>query len=91
MTEADSRAQQARLVLQRNREELRAAFSPVQPRGGRDFPRSATMRWITGHLNPTAIASTALNAVVNRPAWLTLAANLLLSRRRAGRAARAGR
>jgi hypothetical protein len=84
---SDSRAQQALLTLQRDREELQAAFRPAagaeQPRG--DFPRSATFRWLAGHLNVRALASTAASAALLRPSLLRLVAGYVLTRRAAKR------
>ncbi len=65
MQPADARAREAQLILAQNREELRTAFST--PRAARGFPRSATFRWLTSHLNARSLASTALTAVLLRP------------------------
>jgi hypothetical protein len=66
---ADSRARGAQLALERNREELRAVFAETTPGVGRGFPRSATFRWLTSHLNARSVASTALAALMVRPTW----------------------
>lgn len=70
MQAADSRARGAQLTLEQNREELRAVFAESTARVGRDFPRSATFRWLTSHLNARSLASTALAALMVRPSLL---------------------
>lgn len=68
-TPVDLRARSARATLQQNREELRAAFAA--PAARRDaFPRSATFRWLSAHVTPRALASTALSAAVLRRSFL---------------------
>ena len=76
----DERVEAARLTLQRNREQLRAAFTSEGVRAG--FPRSATFRWLSSHLNPRALASTALTAVMLRPSLVQFLGQLILARRR---------
>ena len=66
---ADSRARGAQLTLEQNRAELRAVFAATNPGMGRGFPRSATFRWLTSHLNARSLASTALAALMVRPIW----------------------
>ena len=66
---ADSRARGAQLALEQNREELRAVFAETTPGVRRGFPRSATFRWLTSHLNARSVASTALAALMVRPTW----------------------
>jgi hypothetical protein len=66
----DSRARGAQLILEHNREELRAVFAASPPRVGREFPRSATFRWMASHLNARALAATALAALMARPTLL---------------------
>jgi hypothetical protein len=66
---ADSRARGAQLTLEQNRAELRAVFAARTPGVGRGFPRSATFRWLTSHLNVRSLASTALAALMVRPMW----------------------
>ena len=66
---ADSRARGAQLTLEQNRAELRAVFAATNPGVGRGFPRSATFRWLTSHLNARSLASTALAALMVRPMW----------------------
>jgi hypothetical protein len=66
---ADSRARGAQLTLEQNREELRAVFAET-PRAERGFPRSATFRWLTSHLNARSLASSALAALMVRPIWV---------------------
>jgi hypothetical protein len=66
---ADSRARGAQLTLEQNREELRAVFAETTPGVRRGFPRSATFRWLTSHLNARSLASTALAALMVRPMW----------------------
>jgi hypothetical protein len=78
----DARAQAARLTLQRDREELQAAFLRDRPHPPHDgFPRSATFRWIAGHFNARALASTAVTAVLFRPSLLQLLGSFLQLRR----------
>jgi hypothetical protein len=69
--ESDARAEAALLTMQRNREQLLAAYAPA---GGKlnQFPRSATFRWITSHLTGRSVASTLLSAAVFRPTWLRI-------------------
>lgn len=83
MTTAN-RAQAALLTLQRDREELQATFRKDDPHPRGDFPRSATFRWITGHLNMRSLASTAVTAVLFRPSLLQLVASFVQAKR-AGR------
>jgi hypothetical protein len=66
---ADSRARGAQLTLEQNRAELRAVFAATNPGVGRGFPRSATFRWLTSHLNARSVASAALAALMARPMW----------------------
>jgi hypothetical protein len=66
---ADSRARGAQLTLEQNRAELRAVFAATNPGVGRGFPRSATFRWLTSHLNARSAASAALAALMARPMW----------------------
>jgi hypothetical protein len=67
MTQATvSRAHAARLTLEQNREELRAAFAAPACASGQAFPRSATFRWLTSHLNARSLASAALAALMVR-------------------------
>jgi hypothetical protein len=79
----EARAQAARLTLQRDREELQAAFLQDRPRPHDGFPRSATFRWIAGHFNARALASTAVTAVLFRPSLLQLLGSFLHLRRAA--------
>jgi hypothetical protein len=60
------RAQDARRTLEENRAELRATVAAARSGTGSQFPRSATFRWLLGHLRPTALASTAVTALVFR-------------------------
>ena len=69
MQAADNRARGAQLTLEQNRAELRAVFAATNPGVGRGFPRSATFRWLTSHLNARSLASTALAALMVRPIW----------------------
>jgi hypothetical protein len=84
---SDSRADAARQVLEQDRAQLRREFLSQGQGAARGFPRSATFRWIIGHLSARSIASTALSAAMMRPALVQLAGRWLLSRRRS-RAAR---
>jgi hypothetical protein len=79
----DARAHAARLTLQRDREELQAAFLKDWSHPHSDFPRSATFRWITGHFNARSLASTAVTAVLFRPSLLQLVGSFLHLRRSA--------
>jgi hypothetical protein len=67
MQPPDTRAREAQVVLAQNREELRSVFADAGARAGSGFPRSATFRWLTSHLNARSLASTALAAVLVRP------------------------
>jgi uncharacterized membrane protein YeiH len=66
---ADSRARGAQLTLEQNRAELRAVFAAKTAGVGGGFPRSATFRWLTSHLNARSLASTALAALMVRSMW----------------------
>ncbi len=70
MQAADSRARGAQLTLEQNREELRAAFADTNSRVGQGFPRSATVRWLTAHLNARSLVSTGVAAFMARPTLL---------------------
>jgi hypothetical protein len=70
MQGTDSRARGAQLTLEQNREELRAAFADTSSDAGQSFPRSATFRWLTAHLNARSLASTALAGLMVRPTLL---------------------
>jgi hypothetical protein len=85
------RAAAARLTLERDREELRQSLRSGEGRrsGAAGFPRSATFRWILGHLTPRALASTALTAAMMRPGLLQFIGRWALTRRRPRGAARA--
>jgi hypothetical protein len=76
------RAAAARLTLERDREELRQSLQKdgMRPAGG--FPRSATFRWVLGHLSPRSLASTALTAALMRPGLMQFAARWVFARRR---------
>jgi hypothetical protein len=75
------RAAAARLTLERDREELRQSLqSDHRPAGG--FPRSATFRWVLGHLSPRSLASTAVTAALMRPGLMRFAARWVFARRR---------
>jgi hypothetical protein len=75
----DARAVSAALVMQQNRDQLRAVFEPAAEPDR--FPRSATFRWIAGHLTPQALASTALAAVAVRIPFARLLGQALFGRR----------
>ena len=83
----DARAHAARLTLQRDRDELRAAFLQDESHPHSGFPRSATFRWITEHVNARSLASTAMTAALFRPSLLQMLASLLHVRRSARRRA----
>ncbi len=70
----------ARETLAQNRLELQRLSRPGGD--GRAFPRSATFRWIVGHLNGRALATTAVSAVLARPQLLQTAVSWLWARRR---------
>lgn len=78
----DPRAQAALLALHRNREELLAALTRSDAPASGGFPRSATFRWLTTHLNARSLASTAVTAVLLRPPLLQLLGRLVLNRTR---------
>jgi hypothetical protein len=82
------RAAAARLTLERDREELRQSLQGgAQPRATA-FPRSATFRWVIGHLSPRSLASTALTAALMRPGILPVLAKWAFTRRRPRHVAR---
>jgi hypothetical protein len=64
MSSTDLRAQEAIRTLEQNRAELCAALAASRSVPGREFPRSATFRWLRKHLAPSALASTAVTALV---------------------------
>jgi hypothetical protein len=76
------RAAAARLTLERDREELRQSLGHRRERAATGFPRSATFRWILGHLTPASLASTALSAAFLRPGVMQIVARWALARRR---------
>ena len=78
--EADVRAEAALLTMQRNRELLLAAYTPAARRPDQ-FPRSATFRWLTSHLNGRSLASTLVSAALFKPSWLGLLGRFLVRRR----------
>jgi hypothetical protein len=63
---ADPRAQYALLALEHNRQQVRAAFAAPPAAAAEAFPRSATFRWISAHLGPRALLSTAAGAALAR-------------------------
>ena len=68
--ETDPRAAAALLAMQRNREQLLAAYAPGVRRD--QFPRSATLRWVSAQLSGRSLASTVLAAALPRAPWLGL-------------------
>lgn len=66
MNPSDVRAQDARQILELNRAELRATIAASRSRPAREFPRSATFRWLARHLTPRTLASTALTSLLFR-------------------------
>jgi hypothetical protein len=77
------RAAAARLTLERDREELRRSLQDGEVRASGGFPRSATFRWVLGHLSPRSLVSTAVTAALMRPGLMQFAARWVFSRRRA--------
>lgn len=77
----DAKVQSARLALERNRAELRAALEPAPLTRHDTFPRSATFRWLTEHVTPRALASTAMAAALGRVPFGRLIGNALFSHR----------
>ncbi|MBS0377349.1 MAG: hypothetical protein JSS29_02595 [Proteobacteria bacterium] len=73
----------ARQTLAQNRLELQG-LSRAGTQGS-VFPRSATFRWIAGHLNGRALAATAFSALIARPQLLQTAVSWLWARRRSRR------
>ena len=65
MTPAQTRAAEARQILEQNRVQLRATVQ-ANPAPERQFPRSATFRWLARRLTPGALASSALTALLFR-------------------------
>lgn len=63
---ADLRAQSALLALEHNRQQVRAAFAPPAAAAADAFPRSATFRWVSAHLAPRALLTTAAGAALAR-------------------------
>jgi hypothetical protein len=82
------RAAAARLTLERDREELRQSLGNPEGRAANGFPRSATFRWVLGHLSLRSLASTALTAAVMRPGLLQFIGRWALARRRTARVKR---
>jgi hypothetical protein len=78
---SDARAQLALLALERNRQEVRAAFTSPSAAGHNVFPRSATFRWIAEHLAPRALVTTAASAALVRLPFGRLLGSLLFKRR----------
>jgi hypothetical protein len=75
----DVRAEAALVTMQRNREQLLAVYAPAAGRP-KQFPRSATFRWVSSHLSGRALASTLLSAALLRPAWVRMLSRLVLRR-----------
>jgi len=50
---------EAERVLERNRAQVAAAFTPAEPDRHDRFPRSATFRWILRHVAGRSLAATA--------------------------------
>jgi len=73
--------QYAVVALERNREQLRAAFAPPEAPAADTFPRSATFRWVSAHLAPRALLSTAAGAALARVPLGRLLGSLLFQRR----------
>jgi hypothetical protein len=57
-----TRAEIAKATLAQDREEWRAAWQSLEGRQN-SFPRSMTFRWLSAHVNPRAIVSTAFTAL----------------------------
>jgi hypothetical protein len=72
----DARAEAALLTMQRNREQLLAAYAPAAEKPDQ-FPRSATFRWLTSHLTGGSVVSTLLSAAVFRSSWLHILGRLV--------------
>ena len=79
---ADLRAEAAALLMQRNREELRAVFADPSDAAPDTFPRSATLRWVLARLTPRAIAWTAASTLLARIPIAHLLGRALFGRRR---------
>lgn len=77
---ADPRVQCALLALEHNRQQVRAAFAPPAAAAADVFPRSATFRWVSAHLAPRALLSTAAGAVLARVPLGRLLGSLLSHR-----------
>jgi hypothetical protein len=60
-----TRAEIAKATLAQDREEWRAAWQSQEDRQN-SFPRSMTFRWLSAHVSPRAITSTALTALLWR-------------------------
>ncbi len=75
----DARAEAALLTMQRNRDQLLAAYAPAA-KSSDQFPRSATFRWAISHLTGRSLASTLVSAALFRPLWLRLFGQLVLRR-----------
>jgi hypothetical protein len=78
----ESRAQNAALVMQRNRVELRSVFLEPAAAAPDVFPRSATLRWVLARMTPRAIAWTALTTVLARIPFASLLGSALFGRRK---------
>lgn len=83
-SEAETRAEAATIQMQRHRADLRSMFGVIGQGAQRtdEFPRSATLRWILGHLSPRAIAWTALTTALTRIPFGPLINGVLSGRRR---------
>jgi hypothetical protein len=57
-----TRAEIAKATLAQDREEWRSAWQSLEGRQNA-FPRSMTFRWLSAHVKPQAIASTAFSAL----------------------------
>ena len=75
-----ARAEIAKATLAQDREEWRATWLSVESRQD-SFPRSMTFRWLSAHLNPGAIASTAFTALLwRRPILASLVRTFVMRR-----------
>ena len=75
-----SRAEIAKATLAQDREEWRSAWQSLEGRQNA-FPRSMTFRWLSAHVNPQAIASTAFTALFWRRPMLASLFRTFVTRR----------
>jgi len=63
-----------------NRQQVRATFAPTETAAAREFPRSATFRWVARHLAPRSLLMNAASAALGRVPLRRLLGSVLLGR-----------